>query len=390
MPALRRITPADRRARLAVRHLLHPAARAARTEDVAETLVGLHATDAATVTLSASARLAEAASGPADVDRALYEDRTLLRMHCMRRTLFVVPADLAPVFHHATPKSMAARERATLVKHLAAAAPARDERWLDVAAAKALAALAELGEASAPELTEAVPELQAKITLSPGKRYASTVRVGGELLRLLAMEGKVSRGRPVGGWTSSRFRYHPAPELPGVDPAAAQADLVRRWLTAYGPGTEADLKWWTGWTFRDVRRALARIEPEEVDLGEAGRGWDLDARTPREVTPWAAFLPGLDPATMGWQHRDFCLDPAHRPLLFDSAGNGGPTIWLDGHIVGTWAQRPTGELVRRLFTESGADGTALIDAAQERLQTLLDAGELRVNFPAPLTKELLA
>ncbi|MBC9719011.1 AlkZ family DNA glycosylase [Streptomyces sp. TRM66268-LWL] len=388
MPALRRVTPADRRARLAVRHLLHPAARAGRTEDVAEALVGLHATDAATVTLSACARLAVPA--PADVDRALYEDRTLLRMHCMRRTLFVVPAELVPVFFHAAPKAMAERERATLLRHLAAADPARDDRWLDDTAAKALTVLAGLGEASAPELTEAVPELQTTITLSPGKHYASTLRIGGELLRLLAMEGKVRRGRPVGGWTSSRFRYHPAPGLPHLDPADAQADLVRRWLAAYGPGTEADLKWWTGWSLREVRRALERIAPEQVDLGEAGPGWDLDPRTPDEVTPWAAFLPGLDPATMGWRHRDFSLDPDHRPLLFDTAGNGGPTIWLDGRIVGTWAQRPTGEVVRRLFTDPGADGAALVDDAQNGLQTLLDQGELRVNFPAPLTKELLA
>ena len=29
---------------------------------------------------------------------------------------------------------------------------------------------------------------------------------------------------------------------------AARAELVRRWLTTFGPGTTGDIKWWTGWT----------------------------------------------------------------------------------------------------------------------------------------------
>ncbi|MGO4758476.1 winged helix DNA-binding domain-containing protein, partial [Streptomyces sp. 2MCAF27] len=49
---LPRITPAQRRARLGRRHLLAPSARAARVEAVADAVVGLHATDPATVYLS--------------------------------------------------------------------------------------------------------------------------------------------------------------------------------------------------------------------------------------------------------------------------------------------------------------------------------------------------
>ena len=60
---------------------------------MADALVALHSTDAATVYLSALARLEK--PDTAEVERALYDDRTLVRMHGMRQTLFVVPADLA-------------------------------------------------------------------------------------------------------------------------------------------------------------------------------------------------------------------------------------------------------------------------------------------------------
>ncbi|HEY9367391.1 winged helix DNA-binding domain-containing protein [Streptomyces sp.] len=390
-----RITPAERRELLGHRHLLAPGDRAGLVEDVAETLVGLHATDAASVVLSARARVRE--PSPADVDRALYEDRTLLRMHCMRRTLFVVPTDLVPVFHHSTSEAIAKRERAVLLKHLAATGPARNERWLNAAETAALAALTRLGEAGAVELTAEVPALQETIVLSPGKPYQATQRVGGWVLRLLAMEGRIRRGRPLGGWTSNQFRYSVAPEMPPMDPAEARAELVRRWLACYGPGTAEDIAWWTGWPNGQVREALGRIGPVEVELAE-GTGLVLAcARLGEELAaaggskqPWIAFLPGLDPATMGWKHRDWYVDPAHRKLLYDSAGNGGPTVWWNGEIVGAWAQRADGEIAWRLLTDRGAEARAAVEAEAAALQDWLAHYRMTTRFPAPLTKELTA
>lgn len=87
------IGDADRRARLGRRQLLAPSGRAARVEDVADAVVGLHATDAATVYLSACARLA---APSAAVDRALYGDVSLVKLLSMRRTIFAVTEGFAP------------------------------------------------------------------------------------------------------------------------------------------------------------------------------------------------------------------------------------------------------------------------------------------------------
>ena len=98
-----RITDDQRRARLAGRHLL--AQRGNRPRCRRRPLVGLHATDPATVLLGATARM-EPADVPA-LERALYEDHALVRILGMRRTVFVVPTDLAGVVQSAVTADIA-------------------------------------------------------------------------------------------------------------------------------------------------------------------------------------------------------------------------------------------------------------------------------------------
>src|SRR5437762_14295540 len=104
-----RISVAERRARLARRHHLAPASRAASPVDVARDLVALHSSDPKTVFLSLWARLR--APDIAAIERALYQDRTLLRLLGMRRTLFVVPVALAPLLQDGFAAAIARTER---------------------------------------------------------------------------------------------------------------------------------------------------------------------------------------------------------------------------------------------------------------------------------------
>lgn len=360
--------------------------------EIADRLVGLHATDAATVVMSAWARSADRAGVVDALDRALYEDRSLLRMHCMRRTLFVVPEDLVAALQVSTTRAVAARERASFLKLLAATGAGRDEAWLAKAEDEALGVVRRLGAAGVKEVTAEVPALQETVVMSPGKPYEAVQRVGSSVLRLLAMDGRVRRGRPVGGWTSGQFRYEPADALPEVDPDDARVEVVRRWLATYGPATTDDIKWWTGWPVGDVRRALGRIDTAEVEVAE-GPAWVLadDAGDTAGVEePWAALLPALDPATMGWRHRDWYVDPELRPQLYDSAGNGGPTVWWNGEIVGAWAQRADGEVVWRLLADRGAEARNAVEAEAEKLRAWLEARMYVVRYATPLTRELMA
>jgi hypothetical protein len=77
-------------------------------------------------------------------------------------------------------------------------------RWLAKVEVDTLAALDELGEATAADLTERVAGLREQIHFGAGKKWAGKVGVSTRLLFLLATEGRIIRGRPKGTWLSSR------------------------------------------------------------------------------------------------------------------------------------------------------------------------------------------
>ncbi len=385
-----RIGDGQRRARLGRRQLLAPAGRAARVEEVADAVVGLHASDPATVYLSACARLREPSA--AEVERALYEDISLVKLLSMRRTLFAVTEEFAPHVSAAAARPIAVKERATLLKHLGEFAEGWGEARLAETERAVLAALAVRGEATTAELGADVPALRETMVMAAGKPYEAKQSVGSRLLRLLASDGHVRRSRPRGSWLSSSYPWAPVEQWPELPAREAKAEVVRRWLAAYGPGSVEDVKWWTGWTLGDVRKALADVGAVEVGLAAGAVGLVLpgDEEPVAEPEPWAALLPGLDPTVMGWRGRDWYLRPQDVPTLFDRAGNAGPTVWWCGRVVGGWAQRADGEVVWRLFEDVGAEAVAAVVVEAERLTDWLGAVRVTPRFRTPLERELVA
>jgi hypothetical protein len=391
---VRRIGTDERRARLLRRHHLGAADKAPDVATVAGDLVGVHATDPVTVYLSAAARVD--GLKVADVERALYEERSVLRMLGMRRTLFVVPTELAPVVHAACTRAIAVNERKRLIQLVEQAGVAEDAaRWVEEANEATLRALAARGEAFANELSADVPALRARVRLAEGKAYAADANLTTFVLSRLAAEGRIVRGRPRGTWISSQHRWAPTeswfpgglPELPTQE---ARVELVRRWLAAYGPATVADVKWWTGWNLRDTRATLAQVPTTEVDLdGVPGLALADDVEVEPPVAPVALLLPALDSSVLGWSERDWYLG-THRQALFDRNGNAGPTVWWDGRVVGGWAVRADATVAFRLLEDVGREAAAAVEDAVARQEAWLDGTRFTPRFRTPLERELSA
>jgi Winged helix DNA-binding domain len=389
---LRRIDPNERRARLARRHRLAPGQRARDVVEAARSMVCLHGTNSSTVFLSTWARV-EGMTVP-DLDRALYADRSLVKHLAMRRTLFVFPRETLSAAQAGASDRVAAAERRRLVRHVENAGLFEDgERWLADASKEVLAALTGGREATSSELRAEIPLLEGSIVYGEGKSWGGRMSVAPRVLTTLAAAGQVVRASNDGVWTANRPRWASmeswlGEEIPRCSEAEGVARLVEAWLRAFGPGTEADIKWWLGSTFTSVRRALADLGALDVELeGEPGHVLADDVEAVEPVEPWAALLPTLDPTTMGWKERDWYLGP-HASALFDSAGNAGPTVWWDGRVVGGWSQRRDGEISYRLLEDVGSDAKAAVEAEAGRLEAWLGDVRLSPGFLPPFQRAL--
>lgn len=400
MAARPKITDSQRRARLAIRHCLVPSARTDDVAAITESVVALHSTDPATVYLSAMARMRHPSIEA--VSKALYDDRSVVRHHAMRRTLWVLTPTMARWAHAACTTSLAPAQWKRLAQMVEESGIAADgEAWVKAARTDTLAVLESMGTATARQLGKAVPALTEKLVLAPGKAYGTTQGAHTRVLLNLGFDGAIVRGRPGGSWTNSEYSWSVmeewlaeklSGEFTGVDAATGAAELARRYIARFGPATTADLQWWAGWTAGTTRRALAAIGAVEVDLDD-GVGWVLpDDLDEERASASIALLPALDPTTMGWKDRSWYLGEhgAFGGQLFDRNGNAGPTVWIDGEVVGGWVQRKDGEIAHRLLTEVPKSRAKQVAAEAERLRELIGEARVNVRFPVPMQKDLLA
>lgn len=296
----------------------------ARTDlvGVADDIVGLHGTSPTTPYLSARARLP--AFAKADLDRALYEDRSLIRLKGMRGTLFVLSRDVAPIVFAATSR----------------VAIAGDRRWL------------KLDEAVYDHLGGEVLEILAGTALTTvelRKELGADADLSSVVL-LLCDEGKVVRDRPAGSRRSTAFRYRlwseatPDVDLGRYDEAEATRLLVRAYVGTYGPVTFADIVWWSGIPASRIRQAIGASGVELQAVSVKGlEGEFFMTRTGAEtlvnrepVALTVNLLPELDPYAMGYRDRDRYLDPEKKDMVFDRGGNATSVVLVDGRVVGVW------------------------------------------------------
>jgi hypothetical protein len=385
-----RIDAEERRARLAERHRLLPRTRTDNLPQIADDLVALHSSDPVGVFLSAMARMVHPSVEA--VEQALYADRSLIRHHGMRRTLWVATPPVVRLMHAAATRDLLATERRRTGQLLAASGVADPELWLAEAEKQVLADLREHGPSTAREIGQRAEGLRQRLQLAPGKAYAAVQSAHTRVLYILGFAGQMLRGRPS-SWINGAYRYVDAETwLPGglgdLDPQAAAAELAARWLQRFGPATTADLQWWMGWTMRRTKQALADCGAVEVEL-DSDPGW-LAADDPHlgPIEAWVAVLPGLDPTIMGWKQRDWYLPVTSREV-FDSAGNGGPSLWVDGRVVGAWAQTRDGTIHTHYFERVATARRHEIDQRIEQLKTWIGDTRFTVRFPGDIHARLL-
>ncbi len=386
---------ADRRSRLARRHLLLPSARVERVAAVCDALVGLHSSDPVTVYLSAAVRLDDPSIGL--IDDALYGRREVVRQHAMRRTLWVFTPEVARAAHASSTVALVGPMRRSLCRLLIANGITDDpDRWLDQAVAMIADTLADLGQATALQIGEALPDLRTRLAVPPDNPSGATIAAHTRVLNLMGFMGIAVRARPVGTWASGQYRWTLADRWPGGpipqdDSTTAAATIVDRYLRAFGPASMVDICWWTGWSKRVTvkrDRGSRAVRPSTVTTVNSGLAQGDAAHDP-EPEPWVASPAESRPDRDGLETAPVVPAPTStRPHC--STGTEMPGQ-RSGRTVEWSAAGPRPARVRSPIGCSNRcrpTHESLLNDEIERLRSFVGDTRFTIRFPSPLSKEL--
>ncbi len=329
-------------------HLLEQS-KADTVLEIVEEILGLHATSASTPYLSLFARMKKFQRNM--LDQELYNNRNLIRLETLRGTLFITSTTLAPVLFQATrmPESK-------ILQVL--------ERW-------------GIPHSEYQKITETVYDLlkdggkplhTIKNTMSPGLVRTLERQIGQNISRMtnvnivltvLMRQGRIFSEKysdPILTRHANRYALirsvYPLLNLESLSQEEATVQLVKRYIGTFGPVTEEDVTWWTGFTKTKAQTALTAIEselqvikikkqPNEYFMLATDYAGLKKFKAPRKLP--VLLLPYEDPYTKGFQLRHRLIATEYEKQAYvGSAVN--PTVLVNGKIVGTW---------NRVFEESG-------------------------------------
>ena len=350
---MRHIGDDERRARLATRHAIAPARRVADPVAATRAMTVLHSTEPATVYLSLWARVDGLTV--ADVDRALYDDRTLVKQLAMRRTLFVFPRDLLPAAWGSASRPgrrpagspagqgrrarRARRRRRGLARRRprgGARRAGRRRRGLTAQRAARGGARAARGPSRARpghQVGRRRPDRAAGADPARRRRRRSSA---GATPATGGCRGRAGRSCPT--WLGD-VRAAAWPPRRGT-PSWCAAGWRRS-----GPAPRPTSKWWLGSTKsprcsgRSPTSRRSRCPSTAAAPAGCCPTTSSRRRTGRALGGAAA---GARPDDDGLEGARLLPRPEHTPYLFDSNGNAGTTAWWDGRIVGCWVQDDDG------------------------------------------------
>jgi hypothetical protein len=176
------------------------------------------------------------------------------------------------------------------------------------------------------------------------------------------------RARPEG-----RFVALAEPEP--HDPRKARAEMLRRYLAAFGPASRRDISAWSMMHVPEIKAALELLEPLVRFHDENGREL-LDvprAPLPAADTPAPVrFLPKWDNALLAWADRTRILPEEYRRVVIGQNGDVAQTFLVDGFVAGTW-RAEKGRVIAEPFAKLSRSAERELKDEAARLETFLAA-----------------
>jgi hypothetical protein len=237
--------------------------------------------------------------------------------------------------------------------------------WQSAVAERLAPSVRALAEAGPVTTTEALALLEREhgLTGIEARRAWRAARVRAHVLH--HHETALWRGRPEG-------RFVAVDEPEAHTPDEARAEILRRYLAAFGPASRRDMGAWTMLHVPELQRSLDLLELRRF-RDESGRelldvpGAPLpDPETPAPVR----FLPKWDNVLLGFADRTRILPERYRKTVIGTNGDVAQTFLVDGLVAGRW-RAEKGRVVTEPFEPLSHSGRREVAEEAERLEAFL-------------------
>jgi len=342
---------------------------------VAARIGGLHAQLMSSAELTLWARVEGLAPGA--VQRALWEERSLVKTWAMRGTLHLLPAAEFPLWqaglstnrHYLRPswlRYFGVTTHEELDQLMSAIAQALDGQML-----------------TREELAVAVSQLTGSAHVCETLRHS-----WGGILKPAAFRGQLCFAPSLG--QNVRFT-RPDQWLGGwqqEDPSHAMREITRRFLAAYAPATRDDYARWWRMPAAAAKASIEGLGAEVTQVEVEGiRAWMLTedvAEAAASSPPGSArLLPAFDPYVIAASpHLSHLLPGDFRGRIYRPQGWVSPVLLVDGRMDGIWRhERKGGRLIVQIepFVALPTWARRAAEEEAERL-AVFTGGALELNW----------
>jgi len=328
-----------------------------------------------------------------DVQRVLWQDRSVARAWCMRGTVHLVPSSDLALFVRGSSARIEGRVAAWLNR---AGVPRASVERLIEAASVAMDRPRTRGEIAA-RIRDALglPIEKAGSRGWGGRADAAGFRLGRTVITVPDIAFMASyRGLACFGPDEGQGTTFVRPDAwlrawRDLSVAEAEEALLRRYLRAFAPATVSDFATWTQMTLGHAQEVWSHLEddlcPVTVDGGAA---WvlrrDLSSLERAQLNqPTVRLLPYFDAFLMGHKERRHLVDGAHHKRIYRPAGWVYPAVLADGRVAGDWSyERRARDLRVRVRPYQPLDeGTKdLVRGEADDVARFLEMPEAHVTF----------
>jgi hypothetical protein len=358
------------------KHNIMPETQEQFIENVATNLVGIHSARLSTAYVALVSRAVK--FEPKNLRENLYITRNLIKLRCMRKTLHILPFEIAPIAHTATLSfRITDCERLFQLLKISNSVISNLQCLLTEKFSERIFSSQEAEQIVSSQKAVELPVFEKKI-------FAKA------LVKYMWETGILCYVNTSDRWDSEKRYYaftklfYPELDLDLMSVYEAEYQLIYHHISKYGPVSLKDISWWSGLGVGKVRKHLSKmeghhivirtfIESSSTEFYMTSEDYQSFVEHKAIEKKWVCLLAYEDPSLKGYfESRWRYVSDKYYSVLFNQIGEVRASVVAQGKVVGLWEwDKKVKKINVKLFEFLGNIEKALLQEQIEKMETTL-------------------